>query len=40
MVAALVVPGDATSLRRDVRSLVLPGQRRIHFTRNSPSVSG
>lgn len=36
MVAALVVPGDATSLRRDVRSLVLPGQRRIHFTKEQP----
>jgi hypothetical protein len=37
MVAALVVPGDAPSLRRDVRSLVLPGQRRIHFTKESDS---
>lgn len=36
MVAALVVPGDVTSLRRDVRSLVLPGQRRIHFTKEQP----
>lgn len=36
MVAALVVPGDAAGLRRNVRSLVLPGQRRIHFTKEQP----
>jgi len=36
MVAALVAPGDVASLRRDVRSLVLPGQRRIHFTKEQP----
>lgn len=36
MVAALVVPGDVARLRRDVRSLVLPGQRRIHFTKEQP----
>lgn len=36
MVAALVVPSDMASLRRDVRSLVLPGQRRIHFTKEQP----
>lgn len=36
MIAALVVPGDVASLRRDVRSLVLPGQRRIHFTKEQP----
>lgn len=36
MVAALVTPGDVASLRRDVRSLVLPGQRRIHFTKEQP----
>lgn len=33
MVAALVATGDVASLRRNVRSLVLPGQRRIHFTK-------
>lgn len=33
MVAALVVPDVVSTLRRDVRSLVLPGQRRIHFTK-------
>lgn len=36
MVAAVVVPGDVARLRRDVRSLVLPGQRRIHFTKERP----
>ncbi len=36
MVAALVVPGDVSALRRNVRSLVLPGQRRIHFTKEKP----
>lgn len=36
MVAALVVPGDVASLRRNVKSLVLPGQRRIHFTKEQP----
>lgn len=35
MVAAIVAE-DAARLRRDVRSLVLPGQRRIHFTKESP----
>lgn len=33
MVAALIEPGDVDRLRRGVRSLVLPGQRRIHFTK-------
>lgn len=37
MVAAVVVPGDQTALRRDVRALVLPGQRRLHFTNESDS---
>ena len=37
MVAAVVVPGDQTALRRDVRTLVLPGQRRLHFTNESDS---
>ena len=36
MAAAVVVPRDVTSLRREVRSLVLPGQRRIHFTKEQP----
>lgn len=36
MAAALVVPNHVTKLRRDVRSLVLPGQRRIHFTKEQP----
>lgn len=35
MVAAVVAAGDLTALRRDVRSLVLPGQRRIHFTKEA-----
>lgn len=36
MVAAVVVSSDVASLRREVRSLVLPGQRRIHFTKEQP----
>lgn len=36
MAAALVTPDDVTVLRRNVRSLVLPGQRRIHFTKEQP----
>jgi hypothetical protein len=35
MVAAVVVPHDATELRKEMRALVLRGQRRIHFTRES-----
>jgi hypothetical protein len=35
MVAAVVAPSDMATLRRDVRSLVLPGQRRIHFTKEN-----
>lgn len=35
MVAAVVAAGDVAVLRRDVRSLVLPGQRRIHFTKEA-----
>lgn len=35
MVAAVVATGELTVLRRDVRSLVLPGQRRIHFTKEA-----
>ena len=37
MVAAVVVPSDQTTLRREVRALVLPGQRRLHFTSESDS---
>lgn len=37
MVAAVVVPSDQAALRRDVRALVLPGQRRLHFTSESDS---
>lgn len=37
MVAAVVVPGDQTALRQQVRALVLPGQRRLHFTNESDS---
>lgn len=37
MVAAVVVPGDQAALRRQVRDLVLPGQRRLHFTSESDS---
>ena len=33
MVAALAVEKDVGRLRRDIRSLVLPGQRSIHFTK-------
>lgn len=33
MVAAVVVPGDVAALRQEIRALVLPGQRRIHFTK-------
>lgn len=36
MVAALVVPGDAAGLRRDMRSLSLRGQARIPFTEERP----
>lgn len=36
MVAAVVAAADVVSLRREVRSLVLPGQRRIHFTKEQP----
>lgn len=35
MVAAVVVPHDATELRKEMRALVLKGQRRIHFTSES-----
>lgn len=35
MVAAVVVPGDVAVLQREIRALVLPGQRRIHFTKES-----
>jgi hypothetical protein len=37
IVAAPVVPRDAPTLRRDIRSLALPRQRRIHFTKESDS---
>lgn len=37
MVAAVVVPHDATELRKEMRALVLKGQRRIHFTRENDS---
>ena len=33
LAAAVVVPGEMESARRNVRGLVLPGQRRIHFTK-------
>lgn len=35
LVAAVIVPADAASMRKAVRELVLPGQRRLHFTRES-----
>jgi len=35
VVAAVVVPGDLAALRRTVRGLVLPGQRRVHMTKES-----
>ncbi len=31
LVASVVVPGDVESLRRMLRGLVLPGQRRLHM---------
>lgn len=37
MVAAVVVPSDQAALRQQVRALVLPGQRRLHFTSESDS---
>jgi hypothetical protein len=37
MVAAVVGSGDQTTLRQQMRSLVLPGQRRLHFTNESDS---
>lgn len=37
MVAAVVVPTDVDALRREIRKLVLPGQRRIHFTKENDS---
>ena len=37
MVAAAVDPRDLTALRRELRALVLPGQRRVHFTKESDS---
>lgn len=37
MVAAVVVPHDASELRKQMRGLVLKGQRRIHFTSESDS---
>ncbi len=36
MVAALGVSNDLARIRRDIRKLVLPGQRRIHFTKEHP----
>lgn len=35
MVAAVIAPGGADALKRDLRKLVLPGQSRIHFTKES-----
>ncbi|TCL86147.1 hypothetical protein EDF31_10442 [Curtobacterium sp. PhB142] len=37
MVAVVVAPGEQTTLRRKIRALVLPGQRRLHFTNESDS---
>ncbi|OUE29313.1 hypothetical protein BFL35_15945 [Clavibacter michiganensis] len=37
MVAVAVAAHDAPALRQQVRALVLPGQRRIHFTNESDS---
>ncbi|HEY3438393.1 MAG TPA: hypothetical protein VGK35_11970 [Actinotalea sp.] len=37
LVAAVVAPHQATDLRRDVRALVMPGQRRIHAFKESPA---
>lgn len=38
VVAATVLPGDVTSLRRAMRSLLRPGQRCLHFTKESDPV--
>jgi len=35
MVAAVLLPADVASVRRAVRGLVLPGQRRVHMTKES-----
>lgn len=35
MTAAAVLPGDLNRARQAVRSLILPGQRRLHFTHES-----
>ncbi|NQX36462.1 hypothetical protein [Herbiconiux sp. VKM Ac-2851] len=37
LVAAVVHPSGAESLRKAMRALVLPGQRRLHFSRESDS---
>lgn len=37
MVAVAVATHDASTLRQQMRALVLPGQRRIHFTNESDS---
>lgn len=37
LVAALAAPADTGKLARGVRSLLLPGQRRIHFTKENSS---
>jgi len=40
VVAAVVVPGDLAALRRTMRGLVLPGQRRVHMTKESAPAGG
>lgn len=36
VVAALVEPGGVAQLRKDVRALLLPGQRELHFKKEKP----
>ena len=35
LVAAMVMPGDLAGARRDLRTLVMPGQRRLHMKKES-----
>jgi hypothetical protein len=35
--AAVVMPADLTAARRTIAGLLKPGQRRVHFTKESPA---
>lgn len=37
LIAAVVMPADVTQARKDIRTLVLPGQRRLHMKGESDS---